>query len=193
MTKLNKDFYMGDTLDIAKNLLGKYLIREINGHKIIAKITETEAYIGAIDKASHAYGYKKTNRTATMFLEGGYAYVYIIYGMYNCLNIVTGKKEEPNAVLIRGGEIIKDMKYASLLRYNKSLKELSKYQLNNFSNGPGKLCRALAIDRELDKHSLLNSPLYITEGETPEKIYSGKRINIDYAEEARDFMWRFYI
>ncbi len=180
-------------MDIAKNLLGKYLIREINGHKIIAKITETEAYIGAIDKASHAYGYKKTNRTATMFLEGGYAYVYIIYGMYNCLNIVTGKKEEPNAVLIRGGEIIKDMKYASLLRYNKSLKELSKYQLNNFSNGPGKLCRALAIDRELDKHSLLNSPLYITEGETPEKIYSGKRINIDYAEEARDFMWRFYI
>lgn len=193
MTRLKKTFYTGNTIDIARNLLGKYLIREINEHKITAKITETEAYIGAIDKACHAYGYKKTDRTATMFMEGGHAYVYIIYGMYNCLNIVTGKNGEPDAVLIRGVEIIEDIEYASQLRYSKSFSELSKYQIKNFSNGPGKLCKALAIDRELDKHNLLISPLYITEGETPDKIYSGKRINIDYAEEARDFMWRFYL
>lgn len=184
---------MSYAVDAARDLLGKYLIREINEHKITAKITETEAYVGAIDKASHAYGYKKTDRTATMFLKGGCAYVYLIYGMYNCLNVVVGEEGEPNAVLIRGVKIIEDIEYASILRYGKTLNKLSKYQINNFSNGPGKLCKALAIDRSLDKHSLLRPPLYITEGEKPKNIYAGKRINIDYAEEAQDFMWRFYI
>ncbi len=193
MTKLKKEFYTGDTLNIAKNLLGKYLIREINSHIIKARITETEAYIGAIDKACHAYGGKRTQRTATLFMEGSHAYVYMIYGMYNCLNVVTGSEGDPNAVLIRGVEITDGLEYSAKLRYNKELNELSKYQLKNFSNGPGKVCKALAIDRRLDKHSLLSSPLYITEGDTPDKINISKRINIDYAEEARDFMWRFYL
>lgn len=193
MMKLNKDFYNNDTIKIANALLGKYIVREINSYKIIMKITETEAYIGAIDKASHAYKYKKTDRTATMFLQGGYAYIYLIYGMYDCLNVVTGPEGEPNAVLIRSGEIINDKEYASYLRYGKELNELSSYQIKNFANGPGKLCKALGISRELNSHDLTKSPLYITEGEIPDKIYTGKRINIDYAEEAKDFMWRFYL
>lgn len=191
--KLNKDFYLGNTLDIAQNLIGKHIVREIEDNKIIMKITETEAYIGSVDKACHAYNYKKTDRTSTMFMEGGRAYVYIIYGMYDCLNIVTNIEGEPDAVLIRGGEIIQGKEYASKFRYGKNIDELTSYQLKNFSNGPGKLCKALAIDRTFDKHNLTLSPLYVTDGETPSKICKGKRINIDYAQEAKDFMWRFYI
>lgn len=193
MMKLDSDFYLDNTIDVAKNLLGQFIIREINGHKISLKITETEAYIGSIDKACHAYNYKKTQRTATMFLKGGCSYVYMIYGMYNCLNVVTGVEGEPNAVLIRSGIITDGIEYASKLRYNKNYSDLSKYQIKNMSNGPGKLCKALGIDRELNAHNLCESPLYIIKGNSSDKIYSGKRINIDYAQEAKDFMWRFYI
>ena len=191
--KLNPEFYLGNTVEIAKALLGKFIVREIDSTKIIMKITETEAYMGAIDKACHAYNYKKTERTATLFLKGGCSYVYLIYGMYNCLNVVTGDEGDPNAVLIRGGIITEGIEKASLLRYNKPYDKLSKYQLKNFSNGPGKLCKALDIDRSLNAHSLDKPPLYIIDGENTDKIYSSKRINIDYAEEAKDFMWRFYI
>lgn len=193
MMKLKNSFYTGNTLEIAKSLLGKNIVRETDKGTIIAQITETEAYIGSIDKACHAYNYKKTDRTATLFLKGGCSYVYLIYGMYNCLNVVTGPEGDPNAVLIRGVEITKGIDIASQLRYNKPFNELSNYQVKNFTNGPGKLCKALDIDRNLNGHILDKPPLYITEGETPKKIYAGKRINIDYAEEAKDFMWRFYL
>lgn len=193
MTKLNSSFYLGNTIDIAKALLGKYIVRETNIGKIVLKITETEAYIGSIDKACHSYNYKKTQRTATMFLKGGCAYVYMIYGMYNCLNVVTGEEGEPEAVLIRGGVIVEGSEYASIFRYNKPYESLNTYELKNITNGPGKLCKALNIDRSLDGHFLSTPPLYITEGEAVDTIKCGKRINIDYAEEAKDFMWRFYI
>lgn len=159
------------------------------------KITETEAYIGSIDKACHAYKNKKTKRTEIMFNEGGYAYIYLIYGMYYCMNIVTGEKDNPCAVLIRGGIIENEIDEMSILRYGKKYSELSKYQIKNFSNGPGKLCKAMNITKELNKENLLNDVLYICDDGKNIKydIKEGKRINIDYAEEAKDFLWRFYI
>lgn len=193
MTKLKPEFYTRDTLTVAKELLGKYIVRELDGHRLSVMITETEAYIGSVDKACHAYNYKRTPRTSTLFNKGGCSYVYLIYGMYNCLNVVTEAEGEPCAVLIRGGEPIMDIEYMSNIRYGKAYHELTRYQLNNFCNGPGKLCKALAIDKSLNALPLDRPPLYITEGKKIHSFNTGKRINIDYAEEAADFPWRFYI
>lgn len=192
MTKLNYDFYRRDALIVAKELIGKHLIREIDGHRLESVITETEAY-KSMDKACHAYNYNMTPRTSTMFKAGGIAYVYFTYGMYHCFNVVTDKEGEPSAVLIRGIEAVTDMEYMSLLRYNKPLKELTKYQQKNFTNGPGKLCMAYDITRELNGEDLTNNRLYITDAPAPDKIHTGKRIGIDYAEEAKDYLWRFYL
>lgn len=193
--KLNRSFYLQDTITVAKQLLGKYIIRKINDIEIIVKITETEAYIGDIDKACHAYKRKRTKRTDVMFNEGGYAYVYLIYGMYYCLNIVAEEKDNPCAVLIRGVSPVKGIDEMALFRYGKKYNELSKYQMTNFLNGPGKLCRALNITKELNGKDLTGDEIYICDGETIENkdINISKRINIDYAEEAKDFLWRFFI
>ena len=101
---IEQEFYKKNTLEVAKNLLGHYLIREINGRKIKSIIVETEAYIGSLDKACHGYNYKRTERTKPMYEEGGISYVYFIYGLYNCFNIVSSIKGEPEAVLIRAVE-----------------------------------------------------------------------------------------
>ncbi len=184
---------MQDTLTVAKELLGKYIVRNINNNVMCMKITETEAYIGAIDKACHAYGGKRTSRTETLYNMGGCAYVYMIYGMYFCLNVVTEKQDVAAAVLIRGGEPVENLDYMSNLRYGKNYNELSKYQIKNFSNGPGKLCKAMGIDKELNNADLMCDSLYITLGEEITEFKTGKRINIDYAQEAKDFLWRFYL
>ena len=104
MARLSRDFYNGDTVETARALLGKCLVRVRNGETLACRITETEAYIGRCDKACHAYNYRKTERTSTLFLAPGHAYIYFIYGMYHCLNFVAEPEGEPAAVLIRGGE-----------------------------------------------------------------------------------------
>lgn len=192
MMRLKKDFYTRDALVVAKELLGKYLVREINGHTLVSMITETEAY-KSNDKACHAYNYNLTPRTSTMFKEGGIAYVYFTYGMYHCFNVVTDKENEPSAVLIRGIEPIEDIEYMSLLRYKKPYNELTKYQLKNFSNGPGKLSMAYGIDKSLNGENLEGNTLYITEGKAVTSYKTSKRIGIDYSEEAKDYLWRFYL
>ncbi len=192
MTKLKKEFYTRDAVTVAQELLGKYIVRKTNGHTLTAMITETEAY-KACDRACHAYNYNRTKRNAVMFGEGGCAYVYFIYGMYNCLNVVTDREGEPSAVLIRGAVPCEDSEYMSFMRYKKSFSELSSYQKKNFSNGPGKLCIALDIDRSLNGEDLTGGRLYIAEGREIKSFNTGKRIGIDYAGEAKDYLWRFYL
>ncbi len=103
MEPLTREFYDRDTVEAARDLLGKLLERELpGGERLICRITETEAYVGRMDKACHAYGYKRTPRTETLFAPPGTAYIYLIYGMYHCLNLVTEPEGEPCAVLIRG-------------------------------------------------------------------------------------------
>ena len=103
MDKLTRDFYDRDTIVVARELLGKHLVRVVDGVPTALRITETEAYIGRMDKACHAYGYKRTKRTETLFAPPGTAYIYLIYGMYHCLNFVTEGENEPAAVLLRAG------------------------------------------------------------------------------------------
>lgn len=195
LKRLKRDFFLQNILELSKALLGKLIIREIDGKRLILRITEVEAYDGRNDKACHAYPYKKTQRTKTLFEKGGLAYVYLIYGMYSCLNIVGEKEGEPCAVLIRGCEAVEGLEKISLNRFSKSYSELTAYQKKNFLNGPGKICKALKIDKSFNEEDMcLGNKLYLMEDTEKENrlIKTGKRINIDYAEEAVDFLWRFY-
>ncbi len=203
MSKVPQNFYLGDTVDIARALLGRYLVRIWDGQPLVARITETEAYVGAIDKAAHAYGYHKTPRNAAMFGPPGRAYIYLIYGMHCCLNFVTEPEGEPSAVLLRGLEPVYGMEQMSLLRYGKPLAQLTSYQKKNFLNGPGKCCRALGLTRAENGLDLTGDELFLCDG--PEDVglppvepgaytlHTGKRIGIDYAKEAVDFPWRFWL
>lgn len=201
MARLCREFYIGDTVKIAQNLLGKYLVRRFDSELLVCRITETEAYVGAIDKACHAYGYRQTKRNATMFGNAGHAYLYLIYGMYTCLNFVTNPVGEPDAVLLRGLEPVFGTDTLCRLRYGKPWAELTAYQRKNFCNGPGKCCKALSLDTSLDGCDLTGDTLFLCDNlrdigltdspQPPRKIAVGKRIGIDYAQEAKDFPWRF--
>lgn len=200
---MNRDFFQQDAINLAKDILGKYLIREYDGKQIVSKIVETEAYMGVNDKAAHVYGDKKTDRTMPLYLDGGHIYVYLIYGMYYCLNISANKENIPECVLIRAIEPVKGIEEICENRYKKNYSNLSIYQKKNISNGPGKLCMALNIDKSLNFKSILGNELYISDFyyEEGKKVFADdkfeieidKRINIDYAEEAKDYLWRFYI
>lgn len=192
--KLDRNFYNRDTLVVAKELLGQILVHKIDGKLLSGMIVETEAYLGVNDKAAHAYGGRRTKRVETMYGPPGRAYVYIIYGMYNCLNTITREEGVPQGVLIRGIEPIEGLEYMALNRFNKQLEKLTKNQMKNLTNGPGKLCQAMMINRSLDKEDLCGEKLYIEKGiDKNFNIVEAKRIGIDYAEEARDFLYRFYV
>ncbi|KEH99545.1 DNA-3-methyladenine glycosylase [Clostridium botulinum] len=193
MNKLNHKFYKRNTIEVAKELLGKYIVIDEKNEKMIAKIVEVEAYLGINDKAAHSYGGRKTERTKVMYEDGGCVYIFRIYGMYNCLNIVTSHKEIPEAVLIRAVEPISNIDKFSLNRFKKSFNELTKYQQKNITNGPGKLCIAMNITKELNGEDLTLDKIYILDNKEEFEIVSSQRIGIDYAEEAKDYLLRFYI
>ena len=200
---MDKKFFQQDGINLAKSILGKYLIRKYDEKIIVSKIVETESYMGVEDKAAHVYGDKKTERTKPLYLDGGHIYVYLIYGMYYCFNISSNKENIPECVLIRAIEPIEGIDEISYNRYKKDYNDLSSYQKRNITNGPGKLCMALNITKDLNLKSILGNELYISDYyyKNNEKIYADdnfeieidKRINIDYAEEAKDYPWRFYI
>ncbi|NLK21704.1 MAG: DNA-3-methyladenine glycosylase [Epulopiscium sp.] len=195
MKKLERRFYNRDTLIVAKELLGKYIVHKIDGQDLIGRIVETEAYKGAIDKAAHSYQNKRTPRTEIMYGPSGYAYVYLIYGMYYCMNIITEEEGNPCGVLLRAVEPYKGLEKMAKIRFNKPYEKLNTTQKRNLSNGPGKLCMALKITVKDYGLDLCGDKLFIC-GENENlnfEIIEDKRINIDYAEEAAEYPWRFYI
>ena len=192
--KLDREFYSRDTLTVARELLGKVLVHNINGQKLRGIIVETEAYLGLRDKAAHSYGGRKTKRVESMYDLPGTAYVFFIYGMYYCFNIVTERIGVPEAVLIRGIEPIEGLDFMARNRFGVDYDNLTKRQKRNLTNGPGKLSIAFNIDKSLDGVDLCGGSLYLEHGDGREfNIVQTKRIGIDYAEEARDFPYRFYI
>jgi DNA-3-methyladenine glycosylase len=174
--KLPLSFYRRDTELVAKELLGKKLVRVYKGRRISGIIVETEAYVGSTDKACHGYGHRRTERTKALYLDGGYSYVYMIYGMYYLLNAVTGHTQEPTAVLIRAIEPTEGVLLGS-------------------TNGPGRLCRALFIDKKLNMLPLTGPELFIEDAPILERkmIVTSPRIGVDYAEEAASWHLRFFI
>ncbi|HIT32268.1 MAG TPA: DNA-3-methyladenine glycosylase [Candidatus Enterenecus stercoripullorum] len=202
---LPREFFDRDTVEVARDLVGKYLVRRYDGHTLAVRLTETEAYVGRMDKACHAYNYRCTSRTKTLFAPPGTAYVYLIYGLHCCLNLVTEPEGEPAAVLIRGGQIRHNGAIIAENRFGCKEECLSAYQKKNLLNGPGKLCAALRIDRSLNGLPYGSGALFVCasleeaglpewpEDRGPLGVKAGKRIGIDYAQEAADFPWRFYL
>ncbi len=205
LPKLAAEFYLQDTLTVARALLGKYLVRVDAGLPLVGRISETEAYIAAGDKACHAYNYKRTPRTEIMFHSGGLAYIYLIYGMYACLNLVTEAEGEPCAVLIRGLQPRYNYDIIAYNRFGCKFRDMTPYQKKNFLNGPGKVCKGFSLTTKENGISLLEDKLYVCEslsdlGLSPfpgdeflPDIKVGKRIGIDYAQECADYLWRFYL
>lgn len=192
--KLGRDFYDRDTVIVARDLLGKYLVRVTGGVPLCGRITETEAYVGRMDKACHAYGYKRTKRTETLFAPPGTAYVYLIYGMYHCLNFVTEPEGEPAAVLLRGVTPVEGAEQMARNRFGHGCGDMTTYQKKHFLNGPGKVCRAFDLTRAQNGLDLTGDALFLWDAGAPAPdIRAGTRIGIDYAEEAAAFPWRFYI
>ena len=187
--KLPREFYTRpNVLEVARDLLGKKLVVPARrGQRVAGIIVETEAYRGPEDRASHAYGGRRTNRTETMYGIGGTAYVYFVYGMYNQFNVVTNIENTPHAVLVRALEPVEGLDLIKRRRAGRSEYE--------WTSGPGRLCIALGIDRKSDNADLLGDRVWIEECEkTPSrKIAFGPRIGIDYAENWADKPWRFWI
>jgi DNA-3-methyladenine glycosylase len=193
MTKLDRSFYLKDTITVARQLLGKLLVHEVDGKRISGIIVETEAYLGTIDRAAHSFGGRRTLRNEVMYSLGGHAYIYFIYGMYYCFNVVTGHEGVPEAVLVRALEPVGGLDFMAAARYKNDYAPLSSRKRINLTNGPGKLCIALAIDRSLNGEDLCGSRIYIEDRTDIPDICSAKRIGIDYAGDDRDLPLRFYI
>jgi len=187
--KLPREFYTrSDVLAVARDLLGKKLVvPNKSGKRVSGIIVETEAYRGPEDRASHAYGGRHTNRTKTMYGIGGTAYVYFVYGMYNQFNVVTNVENTPHAVLVRALEPAEGLDIIRRRRTGRSEYE--------WTSGPGRLCIALGIDRQLDKADLLGDRVWLEEGVSvsPRHIARGPRIGIDYAENWATKPWRFWV
>ena len=198
MQRLPREFFTRDGLTVARELLGKVLVHNTSHGIVRGIITEVEAYMGVEDKGSHTYGGRRTERTEPMFLEGGNSYVYFTYGMYHCMNITTGINGEPQAVLIRSvvpaDEESKEKMLA--LRVEAGKKGMSKTIEKHLADGPGKMCIAMEITKAQNAVDMIEShDFYVTEGKEvePQDILTGKRIGIDYAEEAVDYLWRFFL
>jgi DNA-3-methyladenine glycosylase len=188
--KLSRKFYVRPARKIARDLLGKFIVRKIGRKKIIGKIVETEAYVGPEDKASHAYCGKITERNKAEYMTGGHIYIYLVYGMHWQLNISTGSEGDPECVLLRALEPIDIGKDSSKLKTQNS-------KLKIVPNGPGKLCRYLKLDKSFYGEDVTTSRrIWLVDRNEKikdSKIVSAARIGIDYAEEWVEKPLRFYI
>lgn len=215
--RLPRTFFTRDGITVANDLLGKVLVHETPIGTIRGIITEVESYMGVEDKGSHTYGGRRTERTEPMFHIGGTSYVYFTYGMYYCMNITTDVADNPQAVLIRSvvpadkesEERMLSLRLEAALVSVRKRKEAKgeeltpseverkkKSLLKHLADGPGKLCIAMGVTKQQNDVDMVESDtFYVTEGVTvlPEEIQAGKRIGIDYAEEAADYLWRFYV
>jgi DNA-3-methyladenine glycosylase len=174
MERLPRTFYDRDTIVVAQDLLGKHLVHVCDGVERIGRIVEVEAYLGPHDLAAHS-ARGRTTRTETMFGPPGHAYVYLIYGMYHCMNVVTQAEGHASAVLLRAIEPVQNVE--------------------GRTQGPGLLCKAMHIDKALNGHDLLSDDFYIAAPAAPEPlaIIKRPRIGVDYAGPWARRLLRFYI
>ncbi len=216
--RLGREFFARDGITVAKELLGKILVHRTSCGEVRGIITEVESYMGETDKGSHTYGGRRTQRTEPMYHKGGTSYVYLIYGMYSCMNIVVMREGIPQAVLLRSvvpadeesrrrmiqlrlepvnrKRLQKQKEPYTMEELPHSAAKLPPSLLKHLADGPGKLCIAMGITKEDNDIDMVESrTFYVTEGipVAPEEVAAGKRIGIDYAEEAADYLWRFYI
>jgi DNA-3-methyladenine glycosylase len=187
-TILSRKFYIRPVLTVAKDLLGKVLVKKVGNRVLAGRIVEVEAYDGRIDKAAHTY-IGKTKRNEVMFNEGGYFYVYITYGAHFCCNVVTGKKNHGAAVLIRAVEPLLGINKMIENRFNRELKSEKEYF--NLTSGPGKVCKAFGFDKTHSGFDLTNSSIFIVDQPKVRSNMIGisKRIGIT---KSVSLPWRFF-
>lgn len=188
--KLPLSYYSNqDVLFLARDLLGKVLFTEIDGETTAGIIVETEAYFGVKDKASHAYGGRRTDRTETLYSHGGVSYVYLCYGIHHLFNVVTSVEDEPHAVLVRAVEPLIGKEIMEFRRNMPASKP-------SISAGPGSAAKALGIDRSFNRKKLTENEIWIEDHGIvyqPDEIISGPRIGVAYAEEDALLPWRFFV
>lgn len=184
--KLTRDFYQRSATEVAKDLLGCTLVHESSEGVTKGKIVEAEAYMGNLDPAAHSYN-NRSSRTEIQYGEGGFAYIYLIYGMYYCMNIVTNSVNLSEVVLLRALEPLEGI---DLMKQRRKTDKLM-----NLCSGPGKLCTAMGINKTHYGMDLCGEQLYLEARDTKDliEIVASKRINIDYAGEAKDYLWRYTI
>ncbi|MBR2518278.1 MAG: DNA-3-methyladenine glycosylase [Selenomonadaceae bacterium] len=180
--KLPREFYLRDGLTVARELIGKKIVTNLPEGLTGGIIVETEAYMGTRDAAAHSYR-GKTERTKIFFGAGGFVYVYLIYGMHLCTNVVANVEDVPEAVLIRALEPTDGIELMKIRRGKKNLRELC--------SGPGKLSQALGVTKNFYGADLCGEEIFIETTDFQTEISATKRINVDYAGEAANFPWRF--
>lgn len=188
--RLDHAFYRRDPVTVARALLGQRLVRVEDGERLAGLIVETEAYLGRIDKAAHSYR-GRTARNASMWRSGGHAYVYFIYGMHWCMNVVAGREDEPVAVLLRALEPTEGLE---IMRSRRPAARSD----HGLCSGPGKLCQALAIDRELDGEDLVTSQRLFVErlrkrAHPSRAIEVTPRVGVGYADDWASAPLRFHL
>jgi DNA-3-methyladenine glycosylase len=188
---LPRKFYERDPLVVARELLGKTVVHETAEGITSGRVVETEAYLGPEDKASHAFGNLRTKRTQTQFGPKGHAYIYLIYGMYYCFNVTSGAVHgKPEAVLFRALQPLEGVELMMKRRPKAGAKK------ENLANGPSKLCQALALTKALNGAELTIPPFYIRDDGVMvpyENVVHTARIGVDYADEWKHELWRFYV
>ncbi len=188
MSRVSRDFFARDTLTVARELLGRRLVRVLDGERLAGRIVEVEAYVGEEDQASHA-SCGVTRRNAPMYGPPGHAYVYFIYGMHHCFNVVTERKGYPAAVLVRALEPLEGVELMRARRSGRPDAQLT--------GGPARLCQALEIDRRFDGADLCapDALLFLEEGAAvpDEAVVTGPRIGVRGDEVALTVPWRFYV
>lgn len=190
VSPLSRSFYLRGSVEVARDLLGKLLVHTLPEGLAAGVVVETEAYAGPTDAACHAFGLtaaRPGHRTEVMFRRGGYAYVYLIYGMHHCFNVVTGPKGFPEAVLIRALEPRYGLGLMGQRRGTNDSRKLC--------GGPGRLCRALGIVRERNGTDLTGETLFLADGDPiPDaRVAVTPRINVDYSGEAAAYPYRFAV
>ena len=185
---LPRRFFVRSPEAVARDLLGRYLVRETRSERLVVRLVETEAYLGATDPAAHTYRGRRTPRVASMYLGGGHAYVYFTYGLHHCLNVVCGEVGSGTAVLLRGGDAVEG---EARMRAHRGLRAGGKRTW--IARGPARLCQALRVDRRLDGVSILTGELRLCEGEpvADEQVERSPRIGVAYAGEAASWPLRF--
>jgi DNA-3-methyladenine glycosylase len=187
MKKLEESFYLRENvLQVAKDLLGKELVTNFDNIITSGIIAEVEAYAGAVDKASHAFGGRRTARTEVMFGKGGSSYVYLCYGIHHLFNVVSGPENVPHAVLIRA---LEPRQGTDIMLARTGKKEID----FTLTRGPGNVCKALGIGRMHTGISLQSDIIYITEGREVDDFVTTRRIGVDYAREDALLPYRFSI
>ena len=181
---LPESFYRRDTLTVARELIGCTLVSRVDGEDVRGRIVEAEAYRGPLDPAAHSYR-GRTERVRALYEGKGLAYIYLIYGMYWCLNLSCGHEDEPDCVLLRALEPLEGVDVMARRRGTD--------KLSNLCSGPGKLCAALGVTKALYGVRVFDpaSPLTVEAGEGGYSVDVSPRINIDYAGDAKDWLWRF--